>query len=184
MVVAFDADILILLLQPSIDPPIDPGTQRRVEYVPERLSRLVKDLTERDARVIVPAPALAEVLVVPGADGSELLEVIEKQAVFQIEPFRAADAVEAAASTRAALDRGDKKSGADAPWQCVKTDRQIVAVAKRCGAAKLYSNDAGMRKAAGDLPVVSVWGASRPSRRAEAAIQWGGCVTTLVLTGT
>ena len=157
MVVAFDADILILLLQPSIDPPIDPSTQRRVEYVPERLSQLIKDLTERDARVIVPAPALAEVLVVPGADGPELLKVIEKQAVFQIEPFRAADAVEAAASTRAALDRGDKKSGADAPWQCIKTDRQIVAVAKRCGAEKLYSNDAGMRKAAGDLPVVSVW---------------------------
>lgn len=156
MVVAFDADILILVLQPSIDPPEDPGTGRSVEHVSERLE-LVKDLMERDARVIVPAPALAEVLVVPGTDGAELLKVIEKQAVFQIEPFRAADAVEAAASTRAALDRGDKKSGAGAPWQCIKTDRQIVAVAKRCGVEKLYSNDAGMRKVADDLPIVSVW---------------------------
>ena len=70
MVVAFDADVLILLLQPSIDPPTDPSTQRPVEYVSERLAQLVVDLTERDARVIVPAPALAEVLVVPGADCS------------------------------------------------------------------------------------------------------------------
>ena len=93
----------------------------------------------------------------PGADASGLLEVIDKQAVFQIEPFRAADAVEAAASTREALDRGDKKSGSDAPWQCVKTDRQIVAVAKRCGVETIYSNDAGMRRFAGDIPVVSVW---------------------------
>ena len=90
MVVAFDADVLILLLQPSIDPPTDPGTQRPVEYVSERLAQLVADLTERDAGVIVPAPALAEVLVVPGADALELLKVIDKQAVFRIEPFRAA----------------------------------------------------------------------------------------------
>ena len=157
MVVAFDADVLILLLQPSIDPPTDPSTQRPVEYVSERLAQLVADLTERDAGVIVPAPALAEVLVVPGADALELLKVIDKQAVFRIEPFRAADAVEAAASTREALDRGDKKSGADAPWPCVKTDRQIVAVAKRCGAETIYSNDAGMRRFAGDILVVSVW---------------------------
>ena len=93
----------------------------------------------------------------PGADALELLKVIDKQTVFRIEPFRAADAVEAAASTREALDRGDKKSGADAPWPCVKTDRQIVAVAKRCGAETIYSNDAGMRRFAGDIPVVSVW---------------------------
>lgn len=75
-------------------------------------------MTEHDARVIVPAPALAELPVVPGADAWDLLEleVIDKQAVFQIEPFRAADAVEAAASTREALDWGDKKSGWDAPW--------------------------------------------------------------------
>ncbi len=157
MVVAFDADILILLLQPSIDPPEDPGTRRPVQYVHQRLTQLIKNLTRQNARVIVPAPALAEVLVVPGTDGAELLKVIERQAVFQIEPFRAADAVEAAASTRAALDRGDKKTGSDAPWQCVKADRQIVAVAKRCGAKKLYSNDTGIRKVAGDLPVVSVW---------------------------
>ena len=45
MVVAFDADVLILLLQPSIDPPTDPSTQRPVEYVSERLAQLVADLT-------------------------------------------------------------------------------------------------------------------------------------------
>ena len=78
---AFDADVLILLLQPSIDAPTDPSTQRPVEYVSERLAQLVADLTERDAGVIVPAPALAEVLVVPGADALELLKVIDKQAV-------------------------------------------------------------------------------------------------------
>ena len=157
MVVAFDADILILLLHESIPPPSDPKTQQPVQHVHERLDKLIDDLENRGARVIVPAPALAEMLVLTEKNGSELVKVIEKQAVFQIEPFRAADAVEAAASTRAALEKGDKKSGAKRPWQCVKTDRQIIAVAKRCGAQTIYSNDADMRKLAGDLAVVSVW---------------------------
>ena len=157
MVVAFDADILILLLHESIPPPSDPETKQPVQHVHERLDQLIADLEERGARVIVPAPALAEMLVLAEYDGSELVKVIEKQAVFQIEPFRANDAVEAAASTRAALEKGDKKSGAKRPWQCVKTDRQIIAVAKRCRAQPIYSNDADMRKLAGDIAVVSVW---------------------------
>ena len=103
MVVAFDADILILLLHESIPPPSDPKTQQPVQHVHERLDKLIDDLENRGARVIVPAPALAEMLVLTEKNGSELVKVIEKQAVFQIEPFRAADAVEAAASTRAAL---------------------------------------------------------------------------------
>ena len=39
----------------------------------------------------------------------------------------------------------------------MKTDRQIVAVAKRCGVQTIYSNDAGMRRFARDISVVSVW---------------------------
>ena len=66
MVVAFDADILILLLQPSIDPPEDPETKRPVQYMHQRLTQLVEDLTRQKARVIVPAPALAEVLAARG----------------------------------------------------------------------------------------------------------------------
>ena len=156
MVVAFDADVLILLLQPSIDPPIDPTTQRPVEYVSDRLAQLVADLTERDARVIV-RPGACRAPGRPGGGRVGAPQGHRQEGRFRIEPFSAADAVEAAASTREALARGDKKSGADASWPCVKTDRQIVAVARRCGVQTIYSNDAGMRKFAGDIPVVSVW---------------------------
>ena len=82
MIVAFDSDILILLLHESIPPPSDPETQQPVQHVRERLDQLIADLAERGARVIVPAPALAEVLVLAEEEGSELVRVIEKQAVF------------------------------------------------------------------------------------------------------
>ena len=157
MIVAFDADILCLLLYPSITPPIDPGTGKPVEHARARLQHLVTELETSRARIVVPAPALAEFLVVAGDRGPDYIRVIDRQAVFRIEPFDTAAAIEAAASTRMARSRGDKKSGATGPWQCVKVDRQIVAVAKLRGVTEIYSNDSDMRKMASGLKVVSVW---------------------------
>ncbi len=157
MIVAFDADILCLLLYPSITPPIDPGTGKLVERARARLQHLVTELEASRARIVVPAPALAEFLVVAGDRGPDYIRVIDRQAVFRIEPFDTAAAIEAAASTRMALSRGDKKAGATGPWQCVKVDRQIVAVARLRGVTEIYSNDSDMRKMASGLKVVSVW---------------------------
>ena len=71
MIVAFDADILCLLLYPSITPPIDPGTGKPVERARARLQHLVTELEASRARIVVPAPALAEFLVVAGDRGPE-----------------------------------------------------------------------------------------------------------------
>ena len=56
MIVAFDADILCLLLYPSIAPPIDPGTGRPVERALARLQHLVAELEASRARIVLPAP--------------------------------------------------------------------------------------------------------------------------------
>jgi len=53
-------------------------------------------------------------------------------------------AIELAEITKTALAGGDKKSGVDAPWQRIKLDRQIVAIAKTAGARRLYTNDGNM----------------------------------------
>ena len=142
--VAFDADILCLLLHPSTRPPIDPATLNIVERAADRLT---------------PAPALAEFLVVADVQGPACLTAIDRKAVFRVEPFDTVAAVEAAASTRAALARGDKRSGATGRWQCVKTDRQIVAVAKQHGVTEIYSNDTDMVQIAraSGIRVVAVW---------------------------
>ena len=137
MVVAFDADILCLLLYPSISPPIDPHTGKPVKHVRARLRLLVSELEAKGSRIVLPVPALAEFLVVAGNDGHAYITAIDKQTVFRIEPFDTVAAVEAAASTRAALASGDKKAGATGPWQCVKADRQIVAVAKTHGVTSI-----------------------------------------------
>lgn len=74
MIVAFDADILcLLLLYPSIAPPIDPGTGRPVERARARLQHLVAELEANRARIVLPAPALAEFLVVAGDSGPDYI---------------------------------------------------------------------------------------------------------------
>ena len=64
------------------------------------------------------------------------------------EPFDLRAAIEAAESQRRAIDAGSKKSGAAGPWQKVKVDRQIVAIAKVHGVDELYSDDDDVRRLA------------------------------------
>ena len=163
MTVVFDSDFLLLLLHPSIDPPEDP-TGLPVDRVSDRIVHLVKELTKQHGRIVIPSPALSECLVSAGANVEAILTAMDRQAAFRIEPFGVREAVEAAASTRVALSRGNKKSGATGMWQCVKTDRQIVAVAKLHSAARVYSNDSDMQNIAGDsgISVVPVWDVPLP----------------------
>jgi hypothetical protein len=51
--------------------------------------------------------------------------------------------------TRSALDQGDKRGGVEAPWNQVKFDRQIVAIAKVAGVMAIYSDDRPLRSFAG-----------------------------------
>ena len=76
------------------------------------------------ARIMVPVPALAEFLVVAGDRGPDYIRVIDRQAVFRIEPLDTATASEAGASTGMARSRGDKKSGGTDAANLVGTQRR------------------------------------------------------------
>ena len=77
MIVAFDADVLCLLLYPSITPPsiLEPGNPWSARA---RLQHLVTELGASRARIAVPAPALAEFRVVAGDRGPDYIKVIDK----------------------------------------------------------------------------------------------------------
>ena len=98
-------------------------------------------------------------MIIAEESGPDYLSAIDKKSVFSIEPFDARAAVEAASSTRKALAQGNKKSGASGAWQAVKTDRQIVAIAKTRGVTRIYSNDIDIVNIAADsnIEVIQVW---------------------------
>jgi hypothetical protein len=125
--VVFDATILMLLLRPNAGQPTDSSGQP-ITQVQERIAHLLQTLEKNRTRIIIPTPALSEVLVRAGNAGPQIVETLGRSAVFRIVSFDSLAAIEAAAMTRAAIDSGDKRGGVDAAWAKVKFDRQIVAI--------------------------------------------------------
>lgn len=139
--IVFDASILLLLLEPDARPPIDPRTGLPVEHCRERLDYLITTFERQRQKVLVPTPALSEILVRAGSAGPAYLDILNGSARFRIVPFDTRAAVELAAITRDAIVAGDKRSGSTAPWAKLKFDRQIIAITRVEGAEVIYSDD-------------------------------------------
>jgi PIN domain len=156
--VSIDAGFLGLFLYPSAKPPNDPATGLPTVQAKERVEQLIDDLVAKRERVIISAPALAEFLVLAADDGPQYLTEIELQSNFYIQPFDELVAVELAAIELLARKRGQKRYPLpeSVPWQKVKFDRQIVAVAKFHKAHTLYSDDGDIRAIAEDVGIKGV----------------------------
>ena len=127
-----------------------------VDRVPDRLEHLV-DFLEAACDDHRPDARVERVLVLAASDTAAYVEELTSSALFVVEPFDLKAAIEAAESQRRAIDAGRKKSGATGPWQKMKVDRQIVAIAKVHGVDELYSDDDDVRRLA-DADGVTVRG--------------------------
>jgi predicted nucleic acid-binding protein len=108
-------------------------------------------LEKEKTKIIVPTPALSEILVRAGSEASDkIIEHLQRFSVFRIEPFDTRAAIEVAAMTRELLDSRQRKRGtSNATWTKIKFDRQIVAIAKVHRATAIYSDDEDVQKIAG-----------------------------------
>jgi predicted nucleic acid-binding protein len=141
-VVVFDATMFLLAIKPNlVRPPLDKATGKLVDNVEVRINALIEKLSKEKTKIIIPAPALSELLVSAGSDTQSLVQEIQRNAIFRIEPFDTLAAIEVAMMTRQALNKGDKRNGANAVWAKIKYDRQIVAIAKIHRATTIYSDD-------------------------------------------
>jgi hypothetical protein len=170
------ATMLMLLVRPGTPAPAGPDGLP-IEKSKERIELLVEKLQRARTKLIIPAPALSEVLVRVTPEASQLIvEYLNKYAIFRIEPFDTKAAIEVAAMTRAALARKAKKGHSPATWAKIKYDRQIVAIAKVCGATEIYSDDAdiaGIAKAAG-IKVIGIADLPLPEESRQGQFQLEG----------
>lgn len=143
--VLFDADFLSILFHPDARVPNDPKTNSPVTHGKERISYLVKSLTETKEKIIIPTPALSEFLVLAGDKASEYVTAISKAAVFRVVAFDEKAAIEVAVGISKAKSSGDKKSGSKSDWTKIKFDRQIVAIGQVEGVQRIYSADSDVR---------------------------------------
>ncbi len=140
--VVFDATILIALLNPDASPPRHPETNDPVEAFRDRIDHLISDLEKSLTKIIIPAPAISEILVRADKAAPEYLSRINSSAVFRPAPFDEIAAIEVAAMTRGAIDTtGSRKGDQDGTWAKIKYDRQIVAIARVNRASVIYSDD-------------------------------------------
>ena len=151
MIVVFDASTLVFLFSPHAGAPTDPSTGRLVEHCQQRIKYLIANLQRAKAQIIIPAPALAEILVyAEDADGA-WLSILNRSRYFRIAPFDQLEAVECAVMANA------RRTGAQltqAQKRKAKFDEQIVAIARTQMATLILSDDSDIMKlVAGDVPV-------------------------------
>jgi len=140
-----DATFLSLLFHDKCPTP-DGVDGKPVQAAKERVQYLVKRLNKEKAVIVIPTPALSELLtIVETKVIPTILKELEKSTRFRIESFDTKAAVEAALLTRDAIAEGKaKKDSLQSNWSKIKFDRQIVAIAKASGCDTLYSDDSDM----------------------------------------
>jgi hypothetical protein len=146
-IVGFDNTFLSILLNPNSRIPEDPATGQPITFAKKRAEFLVARLSKARQKVILPAPAISELLTAIGPTSQDYLSIVSRRRMFSVAPFDTLSAIELAMLNRDIFLEKDVKSGAE-PWQKVKVDRQILAILKVCRADAIYTDDAQMAKRA------------------------------------
>lgn len=139
--VVFDATILLPLLWPDCPPPRHPETNEPIPDFKVRIEYLVSRLSRTRTKIIVPTPALSEVLVRAGQAGEEYLRILNSTGPFRPASFDQRAAMELAIIMGESLSDGEKRARGDQTWAKFKFDRQIIAIARTENASTIYSDD-------------------------------------------
>lgn len=137
-VVVFDTSVLLLAIHPEAAPPTDPETKKPLEHAKQRVDYLIRKLQKNRSKVVIPAPALSELLVHAGSAVNEYVTKLN-QTPFSVAPFDTRAAIECA---EAISKFGLKGKGQGNSRAKVKFDRQIMAIAQVSRAETIYSDDA------------------------------------------
>lgn len=127
MIVAFDASILIYVIDEHAQPPIDAATGLAVDRCHERVTHLLETLQQQNAKIVIPTPALAEVLVRAAKGGPERLRILSSSKHFRVAPFDERAALEFAARQAERIAAGERAPATTRAK--AKFDDQIAAIA-------------------------------------------------------
>lgn len=147
MTAAFDNTMLSILLNPDGGIPHDPATNAPVIEAKARAEAVVQQLQKARRKIILPAPACAELLTAIGPEAQQYLNIVGRSRVFEVGNFDARCAAELALLNRGEFQQQDNQNHAE-PYQKRKVDRQIIAITKVYGASEIYTDDSGLAKRA------------------------------------
>ncbi|MGA2988169.1 MAG: PIN domain-containing protein [Terriglobia bacterium] len=134
--IIFDASYLVVYLNENPEPAKD-RQGNPVSRFKERVDYLAMELNASGEQIGIPAPAMAEVLVRVGNGRPKFVAILSDRMRFQIVPFDARAAIEAAELIALTRSKHEKW----ATHAKVKFDIQIAATAKAEDANVIYSDD-------------------------------------------
>jgi predicted nucleic acid-binding protein len=137
MAVVFDTSILILAVNPDAKAPRHPETNAPLECARQRVDYLIRNLSRKKSRIIIPTPTLCELLTHADEAVNDYLKQLCRSP-FEIAPFDIRAAIGCAQVLR---KYGIKGAGRSNPRAKVKFDRQIVAIAQVYNVEAIYSDD-------------------------------------------
>jgi hypothetical protein len=149
--VAFDSTFLTFLFIPN--------SPCKTEHAKERIDYLIGSLQGSGERIVIPTPALAELLIAVGHSRNQILQELSRSPKFLIAPFGQKEALELALLAEFVRKQTGKKQGeSGGTWAKVKFDWQIVTIAKGQNVSTIYSEDKDIKKLAPllDIGVKSV----------------------------
>ena len=170
-----DATTLLCLLEPESATGSDPNTGEPITDAKARIDHLITTLEKKGEAILIPTPALSEVLVHAGSAGPQYLQVLNSTRCFRIVDFDQLAAVELASMTREALGSGDLRAGTTATRAKLKFDRQIIAIARVNRQTTIYSDDSDIAKLADTLglEVIPISALPSPPEDAELVLSLG-----------
>ena len=127
MAVVFDASVLIDLFNPRLQ-----GDRKT------KLDYLVKSLQKERTKILIPTPALTELMIKAGKARDEYQRILSSRSVFKIEPFDTRAAMECALLLAEALAAKEQRIIGKVKF---KFDWQIIAIAASRNAQAIYSDD-------------------------------------------
>jgi predicted nucleic acid-binding protein len=126
-----------------------PNAKCETEHAKERIDYLIGSLQGSGERIVIPSPALAELLIGVGHSRSQILHELTHSPKFLIAPFDTKAALELALLAETVRKQSGKKKGdSGGTWAKVKFDWQIVAIAKAQNVSTIYSEDSDIKKLA------------------------------------
>lgn len=134
MSIAFDATVLVDFFNPKIH------SDRRA-----KLDNLVATLGKSRTKIVIPTPALTEVLIRAGKGREKILGELTRKAAFEIAPFDVKAAMERSLLLEEAWSSKEKRAITKTKF---KFDWQIVAIAATRQVTAIYSDDEDVSKAA------------------------------------
>lgn len=153
MSAVFDASALVFLFDANASGPVDEATGSPLSGCQLRLHHFITQLQASKTQIIIPAPALAEILTFAADAASEWLSILNRSRHIRIAPFDQLAAVECAALAHDRRQRGGQLTGVQK--RKAKFDEQIVAIARVERASIILSDDDDIRRLSGDrIPVL------------------------------